>query len=313
MIPVSRRAFTLIELLVVIAIIAILAAILFPVFAQAKLAAKKSADLSNTKQLGTATYLYLNDNDDQYMSAYFYNNGTDGNAGVYAWSYALLPYVKSAGLFVSPGSPNGGWAPANFTGNNSGAGIPSPQVAGTIQDMQVPRLSYTGNLLVLARKRKPADTANTVTATSIDSVADTIVIAPLTDDANCLVTSSSVYKSYRTGAAVAKQGQGVFQGDEDSSTFTALEAMTKASTDATFYGATGCIQAKGYNGTNNSSVRFIAPKRFGNGGNYVFADDHAKFMPFEQTLNPEHYMWGKSAYSFDGKPIYKPGTTTNVN
>jgi prepilin-type N-terminal cleavage/methylation domain-containing protein/prepilin-type processing-associated H-X9-DG protein len=59
-----RHAFTLIELLVVIAIIAILAAILFPVFAQAKAAAKKIACLSNEKQLGTATYLYLADNDE---------------------------------------------------------------------------------------------------------------------------------------------------------------------------------------------------------------------------------------------------------
>ena len=59
-----NRAFTLIELLVVIAIIAILAAILFPVFAQAKFAAKKTVDLSNTKQIGTATKIYLGDSDD---------------------------------------------------------------------------------------------------------------------------------------------------------------------------------------------------------------------------------------------------------
>ena len=61
-----KRAFTLIELLVVIAIIAILAAILFPVFAQAKAAAKASVSLSNTKQIGTGQQIYLADYDDTY-------------------------------------------------------------------------------------------------------------------------------------------------------------------------------------------------------------------------------------------------------
>ena len=60
------RAFTLIELLVVIAIIAILAAILFPVFAQAKLAAKKTADLSDQKQIVLGTIMYDNDYDGGY-------------------------------------------------------------------------------------------------------------------------------------------------------------------------------------------------------------------------------------------------------
>jgi len=60
----KRNAFTLIELLVVIAIIAILAAILFPVFAQAKAAAKKTQCLSNTKQLGLGLHMYVGDSDD---------------------------------------------------------------------------------------------------------------------------------------------------------------------------------------------------------------------------------------------------------
>jgi prepilin-type N-terminal cleavage/methylation domain-containing protein len=65
-----RRAFTLIELLVVIAIIAILAAILFPVFAQAKEAAKKTTSLSNFKQMGTALQVYLPDADDTFPLAF---------------------------------------------------------------------------------------------------------------------------------------------------------------------------------------------------------------------------------------------------
>lgn len=65
-----KRAFTLIELLVVIAIIAILAAILFPVFTQAKGAAKATTCISNMRQVGTAVMLYLSDNDDNYPAPY---------------------------------------------------------------------------------------------------------------------------------------------------------------------------------------------------------------------------------------------------
>jgi prepilin-type N-terminal cleavage/methylation domain-containing protein/prepilin-type processing-associated H-X9-DG protein len=87
-----RKAFTLIELLVVIAIIAILAAILFPVFAQAKLAAKKTSSLSNVKQLSTAYQMYLNDNDDITVSI-------PGNVG--EWWVPIFPYFKSIGLIFS--------------------------------------------------------------------------------------------------------------------------------------------------------------------------------------------------------------------
>jgi len=85
-----RRAFTLIELLVVIAIIAILAAILFPVFAQAKAAAKTTVALSNLKQLGVANLLYMNDNDDNTNRKYW-----DVHVD-------LVPYAKSADIFLDP-------------------------------------------------------------------------------------------------------------------------------------------------------------------------------------------------------------------
>lgn len=88
----KRQGFTLIELLVVIAIIAILAAILFPVFAQAKAAAKKTQALSNLKQLGTATVLYMNDWDGV-VSRKWYDMHVD-----------MLPYVKSIDLFTDPAS-----------------------------------------------------------------------------------------------------------------------------------------------------------------------------------------------------------------
>lgn len=100
----TPRAFTLIELLVVIAIIAILAAILFPVFAQAKLAAKSTADLSNTKQIDLALLMYANDNDDTYCFATpeSWSGAPSWGSASLGWTLTLQPYSKSLALFRSP-------------------------------------------------------------------------------------------------------------------------------------------------------------------------------------------------------------------
>jgi len=105
----KRSGFTLIELLVVIAIIAILAAILFPVFAQAKLAAKKTSDLSNMKQAGLASIMYSNDYDDSSPA-----NG-EGLAPENTWS-AWTPLVPWTGDTGAPFNPygNGYGAPLGF-------------------------------------------------------------------------------------------------------------------------------------------------------------------------------------------------------
>ncbi len=101
---ISKRAFTLIELLVVIAIIAILAAILFPVFAQAKFAAKKTVDLSNAKEIGLSTKLYLNDYDDTMPIFYAYNSDPTiySPAAHHGTEVLLLVYSKSQEIFKSP-------------------------------------------------------------------------------------------------------------------------------------------------------------------------------------------------------------------
>ncbi len=114
-----RKGFTLIELLVVIAIIAILAAILFPVFAQAKLAAKKAADLSNVKQLGTALAIYLNDNDDTYPYLTRVDQGGAAfPADLWMWSSegVIGPYTKNYQLLMEPVDPAvTGGGPSDFT------------------------------------------------------------------------------------------------------------------------------------------------------------------------------------------------------
>ena len=118
-----KKAFTLIELLVVIAIIAILAAILFPVFAQAKVAAKKTVAISNQKQIGLGLIMYTGDFDDHYpmmdgcvpgsslnpaQQGAAMNTGTQGcttynRINTYQWPKWIMPYVKSVDLFVHPG------------------------------------------------------------------------------------------------------------------------------------------------------------------------------------------------------------------
>ena len=146
-------AFTLIELLVVIAIIAILAAILFPVFAQAKAAAKKTQDLSNLKQIGLAIQVYANDYDDYLPMAILkdpikvtdavppdYNqlgadhawtwtgSPSDQNPTEIYWTYGqtTFPYHKSMAIFRSPNSPNSGGNPghANYGVNWNIMGVP---------------------------------------------------------------------------------------------------------------------------------------------------------------------------------------------
>ena len=95
----KNAAFTLDELLVVIAIIAILAAILFPVFAQAKMAAKKTADLSSVKQLGTATQIYLADYDDTFPMHAFWEDGWATTEGKQMyWPGRIFPYMKTFDL-----------------------------------------------------------------------------------------------------------------------------------------------------------------------------------------------------------------------
>src|SRR3954454_13033944 len=124
-----RRGFTLIELLVVIAIIAILAAILFPVFAQARESARKTSCLSNVRQMGTAAMMYAQDYDESYPGLYQWSPGAihifwtylyPGSAQITTTQAIQLcqtcPYVKNADIFRCP-SHKAAYPPAPGAGN----------------------------------------------------------------------------------------------------------------------------------------------------------------------------------------------------
>jgi len=316
----KNRAFTLIELLVVIAIIAILAAILFPVFAQAKMAAKKSTDLSNQKQIGTAMAIYLGDNDDVFPSSYYYRNDT-GNAGTAPlcgyvhWSGVIMPYVKNLQIFRSPGDKSNGMAPTNFAGDNDGWGAPSGQVTDgncSITDTQAPRISFIANAMILPRKRRSIDPMNVVSQTAVDQVADTILLAPMTDDPRCIngVSNASgvAFKTHRPANAILLQDGTRFQGE------------LPAEVGLGWYYAVPADRAKSeinacHNGAGTataSHITYVDPVRFGNGANYTFADTHAKFSSLDNTLNPSKFQWGKRAWTAGGGAIIEWGTTNPV-
>jgi prepilin-type N-terminal cleavage/methylation domain-containing protein len=161
----KTRAFTLIELLVVIAIIAILAAILFPVFAQAKVAAKKTSSLSNVKQQMLGMIMYTGDYDDTIPQAEYGNNGAPQISGpLVQWYAAIYPYVKSGrkittlgvdqnfgsdGIFKSPMYPKN---PNNAAGFEQSGGqsygvndaLAPKNYTETWMDPQAPRNSSVG-------------------------------------------------------------------------------------------------------------------------------------------------------------------------
>jgi prepilin-type N-terminal cleavage/methylation domain-containing protein/prepilin-type processing-associated H-X9-DG protein len=178
----TRKAFTLIELLVVIAIIAILAAILFPVFAQAKLAAKKTNDLSQLKEHALASIMYSGDYDDTALcfpyagtwstscpgcsSATTFTNGQMGPW----WTDRIMPYVKNKGIFSNPSNQDtlyldkGYWKPGATSATDTNT-----------SDFY--RNTYTYNQFVSHGDDNPL-TPKAASMTGIPLPADTVLLGP---------------------------------------------------------------------------------------------------------------------------------------
>ncbi len=314
-----RKAFTLIELLVVIAIIAILAAILFPVFAQAKFAAKKSSGLSNNKQINTAVQIYLTDNEDVYMPCYYYGDpnasGSLDNTGIYNWSGVVMPYVKNKQIFISPFDPLGGQPPTNFIGNNDGFGVPGGATSGNpnFQDVQAPRLSYTVNEQVMPRPRggvggvSVGQTQNVVSATSIDQPANTIVITEFTEYINAVSGGGPggvKFKAHRPTSALALDTNGTVPYDTSNTNNAPLYALTSTAAEKLF----DQQPTLPFGHTTYPHIVYMNSGRKSNGVTFSFSDGHAKNLKVSQTLSCNNFMWGTKAFNQGGEAILCPST-----
>lgn len=162
-----RQGFTLIELLVVIAIIAILAAILFPVFAQAKLAAKKSSDLSSVKQVNLGALMYAGDADDVavtqnpdangFPTPWYAGSGqplgymTPPPAIVQCWAREIQPYLKSLEIQVSVAAPKDPDPTFGYL-NKPGAGNSTWVYNGNVMGQSMTSISAPADLIVFQGK-----------------------------------------------------------------------------------------------------------------------------------------------------------------
>lgn len=280
-----KKAFTLIELLVVIAIIAILAAILFPVFAQAKEAAKKTADLSNLKQLGTALVMYMGDYDDTPPQTTWNEKDPVTRVRLHSakihWSYTMQPYVKNLDIFYSPGDPNP--AVPRTPGCTTVAQMAADPWPFTC-DKQAPRLSYINSYNVI-----PAHDFLPVSSSVYDDAASNVVFT--NRRAKRVGQMTSDFGPWKGVSGFFGIGAGAFMKDTPCSFHvygTDYRRATKADADNGMINNTN-------DGTPTTLVR-INFTRFNGGSNYTFLDGHAKFHKLEQTLSNTSFKWGERFY-----------------
>ena len=258
----TRQGFTLIELLVVIAIIAILAAILFPVFAKAREKARQISCLSNMKQLGLGVVQYSQDYDEYLVS------GTNGYGGGTGWAGQLYPYVKSKNVYRCPDDATaiGTYAPSSYALNSNFA-------FGTVyQSCTGPHGSYS--------------------QATLNSPASSVMLFEVTNSANYDVSTENLPSA---------QG-GTLDNCGGSAAGYGISTPATGAAPVSGYAPTGgtVIMATGYSASQytaqmaadagNIAELGQAAGRHTDGANYVFADGHAKFA------RPGQISFGRNAY-----------------
>jgi len=273
----KNKGFTLIELLVVIAIIAILAAILFPVFAKVREKARAISCLSNMKQIGLGVVQYNQDNDEQMP------NGWNIYGSATGWASQVYPYVKSVAAFGCPddssfGQSSVGEVKSTSLGINSNFGVnpyPNPPT--------VP-LSYA-----LAKFTSPARTVMLFEVANANWVDITKAVPP-TGVANCDADHWTGYGNYDAcWGGMSPSGNGIGNPGNDPSGSNAQPVTATSLKYATGY------MINSYPGTAPNSSFSAATGRHTDGSNFLMADTHAKFMRGSQVsagINSDLDTWG---------------------
>lgn len=280
-----KKAFTLIELLVVIAIIAILAAILFPVFASAKESARKTSCLNNSKQIATALYSYTIDNDDMPPQTSWESELTRqpfNQGGKYQihWTYLLQPYVKNWAIFTCPSDtkvvtpkypcPNG---EADLGKLNSGGQM--------YCDWMAQKYSYIPNYNLI-----PAHDWTPVAMSQFPDPSNTIMT---TERRNALANGTVLGK--HKGLSGFNPSQPCPGSQKIAPQYDKISGLFYAYWTPEF-----AIRHYQKDSDDKNDIVRVAWERHRNGANYTFSDGHARWRPLAQTLNPDNYSYGDRFY-----------------